>query len=369
MKRSFLLQASWVRMVGATFLPLAIFSIPATAVGRDYATVAGAPLQQAKISGTVTDESGTPLPGVGVKVKGQNTGVVTDATGKYSITVPVESSTLVFSYIGFTAQEVSVGGRTTVNVKLLATETSLNAVVVVGYGTQKRERVTTAIASVKSENFVKGAVQDAAQLVRGKVAGLNVITPDANPTSTAQINLRGITTITSGTSPLVLIDGVPGTLTTVAPEDIESVDVLKDGSAAAIYGTRGTNGVILITTRKVSGEMPATIDVNTYVTAQRITRKLDFMNAAQYRQLVAQGKPGAYDYGATTNWLDEITRTPISQVYNVSLRGGSKIPVISPTSIIVVWRDWCCGRTIKFFIPALKSIIACLMVNSASMPT
>ncbi len=196
--------------------------------------------------------------------------------------------------------------------------------VVVGYGTQKRERVTTAIASVKSENFVKGAVQDAAQLVRGKVAGLNVITPDANPTGTAQINLRGITTLASGTSPLVLIDGVPGTLTTVAPEDIESIDVLKDGSAAAIYGTRGTNGVILITTRKVNGETPATLEVNSYITTQKITRRLDFMSAGEYRELVAQGKPGAFDYGADTDWMDEITRTPISQVYNISLRGGSQ---------------------------------------------
>ncbi|UYQ91453.1 SusC/RagA family TonB-linked outer membrane protein [Chitinophaga horti] len=322
MKRSLLLPAGWVAMVGITVLPLALFSHPARAIGEYEPTTNY--FQEVKVSGTVTDESGTPLPGVGVRIKGGSTGVATDAAGHYSIAVPRESATLLFSYIGFTPQEVVVGNRSTINVKLLATETSLNAVVVVGYGTQKRERVTTAIASVISENFVKGAVQDAAQLVRGKVAGLNVITPDGNPTSTAQINLRGITTITSGTSPLVLIDGVPGTLTTVAPEDIESIDVLKDGSAAAIYGTRGTNGVILITTRKVAGEMPATIDVNSYVTAQRITRKLDFMNAAQYRELVAQGKPGAYDYGATTDWIDEITRTPISQVYNLSLRGGSK---------------------------------------------
>ncbi|HEU4551710.1 MAG TPA: TonB-dependent receptor [Chitinophaga sp.] len=280
--------------------------------------------QQVKVSGTVTDESGTPLPGVNVRVKGETGGTATDAAGRYSINVPDGSSTLVFSFIGYTPQEVAVGNSTTVNIRLLATETSLNAVVVVGYGTQKRERVTTAIASVKSENFVKGAVQDAAQLIRGKVAGLNVITPDANPTGTAQINLRGITTLKSGTSPLVLIDGVPGTLTTVAPEDIESIDVLKDGSAAAIYGTRGTNGVILITTKKVNGEMPPTVDVNSYVTVQQITKRLDFMNAAQYRELVAQGKPGAFDYGANTNWLDEITRTPVSHVHNISLRGGSQ---------------------------------------------
>jgi TonB-dependent starch-binding outer membrane protein SusC len=321
MKRSLLLRPVWVKFVGITFFQLAMISLPSLESTAASTTVF---FQQVKVTGTVTDESGTPLPGVGVRIKGSNAGAATDATGKYSINIPDGTVTLVFSYIGYTPQEMAVNNRTTLNVRLVAQETSLNAVVVVGYGTQKRERVTTAIASVRSENFVKGAVQDAAQLVRGKVAGLNVITPDANPTSTAQINLRGITTLTSGTSPLVLIDGVPGTLTTVAPEDIESIDVLKDGSAAAIYGTRGTNGVILITTRKVNGETPATIDVNSYVTTQKITKRLDFMNAAEYRQLVAQGKPGAFDYGADTDWLNEITRTPISQVYNISLRGGSQ---------------------------------------------
>lgn len=322
MKVRLSLQPGWVKIVGLTFFQLAIVSIPCLESSAKPLPVTV--YQQVKVSGTVTDESGTPLPGVAVRVKGENTGVVTDAAGKYSISIPDGSAILAFSYIGYTPQEIAAGNRTTVNVRMKATETSLNAVVVVGYGTQKRERVTTAIASVKSENFVKGAVQDAAQLVRGKVAGLNVITPDANPTGTAQINLRGITTLTSGTSPLVLIDGVPGSLTTVAPEDIESIDVLKDGSAAAIYGTRGTNGVILITTRKVNGETPATVDVNSYVTTQQITRRLNFMNAAEYRELVAQGKPGAFDYGANTDWMDEITRTPVSQVHNISLRGGSQ---------------------------------------------
>src|SRR5690606_22854863 len=319
------------KIVGTTLFQLAIVSTPClkSAAKPASATISGSMAarpyyQQVTVSGTVTDESGIPLPGVSVRVKGGSEGTATDAAGRYRINVPDGSSTLIFSYIGYMPQEVAAGNRTTVNVRMVATETSLNAVVVVGYGTQKRERVTTAIASVKSENFVKGAVQDAAQLVRGKVAGLNVITPDANPTGTAQINLRGITTLTSGTAPLVLIDGVPGTLTTVAPEDIESIDVLKDGSAAAIYGTRGTNGVILITTRKVHGELPATLEINSYVTAQQITRRLDFMDAAEYRELVDQGKPGAYDYGASTDWLDEITQTPVSHVHNINLRGGSQ---------------------------------------------
>lgn len=278
-----------------------------------------------RIAGKVTDESGVPLPGVNVLLKGTTTGTTTDAEGKYSLNVIDGNGTLVFSFIGYTTEEAVIGNRTVIDISLVADIKSLSEVVVVGYGTQKRQEITSAIASVKAENFVKGSVTDASQLIRGKVAGLSVITPDANPTSTAQISLRGVTTLKAGTGPLVLIDGVPGTLTTVAPEDIESIDVLKDGSAAAIYGTRGTNGVILITTKKVNEDIIPTIEINSYITTQRITKKLDFMNASEYRQLVAEGRPGATDYGFDTNWLEEVTQDPVSQVHNISLRGGSRI--------------------------------------------
>ena len=175
------MQTGWIRIVSVTImLPLAVLLSFLESAAKPAAP--GANYQQVKVSGTVTDESGTPLPGVGVRLKGENTGTATDENGKYAINLPDGTVTLVFSYIGYTPQEIAVGNRSTVNVRLEATETSLNAVVVVGYGTQKRETMTTAIASVKSENFVKGAVHDAAQLIRGKVAGLNVITPDANPT-------------------------------------------------------------------------------------------------------------------------------------------------------------------------------------------
>ncbi len=277
------------------------------------------------VAGKVTSlADGTALPGVNVLVRGSSIGTVTDVDGNYRIDVPNEDDTLIFSSVGYLTEEIPVNGRTTIDVAVAEDIQSLSEVVVVGYGTQKRERVTSAVETVDAKEFVKGSVNDAAQLLRGKVAGLNVITPDANPTSTSQINLRGISTLKAGTSPLILIDGVPGSLTTVAPEDIESISVLKDGSAAAIYGTRGTNGVILITTKEVDGETPPSIDVNTYFTTQRITNKLDFMSAAEYRQLVAQGKPGATDYGHETDWLDQVLRTPLSQVYNISLKGGSR---------------------------------------------
>ena len=277
------------------------------------------------ISGVVKEESGVTLPGVSIVLKGTQTGSLSDENGKYSLSIPNGTSTLIFSFVGFVSQEVEVSGnQSSLNITLKPDNKSLSEVVVVGYGTQRREQITSAIASVKSESFVKGAVQDAAQLIRGKVAGLSVITPDGNPTSTSQITLRGNATIKGNASPLVLIDGVPGSLTTVAPDDIESIDVLKDGSAAAIYGTRGTNGVILITTRKVNGEIPPTLDISTYFTTQRQTRQLDFMNAYQYRKLVSEKKPGALDYGANTDWLKHVTQTPLSQVYNISLKGGTR---------------------------------------------
>lgn len=279
------------------------------------------------ISGVVKGDGGELLPGVSVLIKGTTRGSTTGVDGKYSIAVsddPKAEITLVFSYVGYQNQEVIVGNRSVIDISLTPDLKSLEEVVVVGYGTQKREQITSAVASVKSEDFVKGPVQDAAQLIRGKVAGLSVITPSGDPTAVAQITLRGNATINASSDPLVLIDGVPGGLNTVAPEDIESIDVLKDGSAAAIYGTRGTNGVILITTRKVKGETPPTLEVNSYFTTQRLTRKLDFMDVNQYRALAAQGKPGAIDYGQSTDWLAQVTQKPLSQVHNVSLRGGSR---------------------------------------------
>ncbi|MDN3548689.1 SusC/RagA family TonB-linked outer membrane protein [Mucilaginibacter aquaedulcis] len=277
------------------------------------------------ITGKVTDAKNQPLPGVNIVLKGSTQGTVSASDGSYQLKLADNKGILVFSFIGFLTTEVALtADKTVINVQLRDEPRNLNEIVVVGYGTQRRGDITSAIASVKSESFVKGSVTDAAQLIRGKVAGLSVVTTDGNPTATSQINLRGITTLLSGTAPLVLIDGVPGTLTTVAPEDIESIDVLKDGSAAAIYGTRGTNGVILITTKKAKANTAPSIELNTYFSTQRITKKLDFMNADEYRQLVAEKKPGATDYGYNTNWLDQVTRTPFSQVYNISLKGATQ---------------------------------------------
>ena len=279
-------------------------------------------LQQLKITGTVTEKNGTPIPGVNVVVTGTTQGTVTDIAGKYSIEVPQGSKSLLFSFIGMEPQEIIIGALTQINVTMIELAIGLEEVVVIGYGVQRKGDVTSSISSVKSADFVKGAVKDAAQLIQGKVAGLSITTTSGNPTDESQIMLRGNTTLAAGTSPLVIIDGIPGSLSSVAPENIESMDVLKDGSSAAIYGTRGTNGVILITTKQFDGQMPATVEYNAYVSVQTIARQADFLDAADYKRLISEGY-GLTDYGSSTNWLKEVTRTPISQMHNLSLKGGN----------------------------------------------
>lgn len=275
------------------------------------------------ITGQVTDKDRNPIIGANIIIKGTTTGTVTDIDGKYSLEAS-QNAVLQISYIGYIAQTIPVNAQRKINIKLLEDSQSLEEVVVVGYGTQKKGEVASAISSIKSEDFLKTPSTDASQLIKGKVPGLSIITPDANPTSTSEISLRGMTTLMASASPLVLIDGIPGDLNSVSPDDIQQIDVLKDGSAAAIYGTRGTNGVILITTKNAQGEMPTEVNVNAYISTQQIVKKLPFMNAEQYRQRVKEGVAGAQDDGATTDWLDEVTRTPFTQIYNISLRGGSR---------------------------------------------
>ncbi|NDV60740.1 TonB-dependent receptor [Bacteroides sp. 519] len=279
------------------------------------------PQENIRIKGNVVDNSGDPLIGVSVVIKGTSTGSLTDMNGNFSIeTSPGDM--LAFSYIGYTTQERKVDKNATLHIILEDDVKLLDEVVVVGYGTLRKGELTSSVASVKRESFAQGSVQDAAQLIQGKVAGLGVILPNGDPTSTTQIMLRGAGTLLSSTSPLVIIDGVPGDLSTVAPEDIESVDVLKDGSAAAIYGTRGNNGVIFVTTKKTRGDRKG-VEIQSYITVQTIKKKLDMMNAAQYREAVAQNKPGAIDYGYDIDWLDEILRTPVTSVTNASFYGGN----------------------------------------------
>jgi len=276
------------------------------------------------IQGLIRDfQTHQPLAGVSVKAKGSSAGTSTDVDGKFSLELSGNEKTIIVSIVGYQSMELPLSGRTSFSIDLKAVASDLNEVVVVGYGTQRKGDVTSAIAGVRSENFVKGAVRDAAQLIQGKVAGLTVSTSSGDPTAGTQIQLRGITTLKASTEPLVLIDGIPGNLNSVAPEDIEAIDVLKDGSAAAIYGTRGTNGVILITTKKLHGESKATVEYNGYASVQTIAKRPDFLTAADYRKYIAQGV-GFHDYGTSTDWFKAVTRTPYSQTHNLSLQGGNR---------------------------------------------
>lgn len=276
-------------------------------------------LAQQKVTGKVKDSSGEPVIGASVVVKGNNTmGTITDFDGNFMLDVPAKSM-LVISYIGYVTQEVPTAGKNSLEIVLKEDTKTLDEVVVIGYGTQRKGDVTSSVASVKADNFVKGAVKDVGQLIQGKVAGLAITNPNGDPTGSTQIRLRGTNTIGgANTAPLVLIDGIPGELGTVAPEDVESVDVLKDGSAAAIYGTRGTNGVILITTKQAKGVDINQVEYNGYVSTSLIAKKLDMLNADEFRTLYPD-----QDHGADTDWIDEISRTPVSHVHNLSLMGGN----------------------------------------------
>ncbi|WP_236252917.1 carboxypeptidase-like regulatory domain-containing protein [Echinicola sp. 20G] len=205
-----------------------------------------------EVTGVVTDESGEPLPGVSILEKGTTNGTVTDLDGKFSINVASNESILVFSFIGMASQDVPVGSQSTLKIEMASDTESLEEFVVIGYGSQKKREITSSVANVGEEDFVQGGMRSPMELIQGKVAGLNINrTQGSNPNGSTDIQLRGLTSIVGTTSPLIVIDGIPGgSLDLLQQDDIESFDVLKDGSAAAIYGTRGNAGVILITTKK-----------------------------------------------------------------------------------------------------------------------
>ncbi|MFT3738793.1 MAG: SusC/RagA family TonB-linked outer membrane protein [Breznakibacter sp.] len=277
------------------------------------------------VSGKVTDASNEPLPGVTVLIKGTSIGTITDADGNYRLELTSDQVTLAFSFIGYKITEIPVNGQSIVNATLDDEVIGLNEVVAIGYGTQRKGDVTSSVATVKSSDFLAGSVKDAGQLIQGKVAGLTLNTTSGDPTSGTSIRLRGNTTLFgTSTNPLVLVDGIPSDLGTVAPEDIESIDVLKDGSAAAIYGTRGTNGVILITTKRASSNYQSHVEYSGYLSTQTIARKLDMLTAEDYRAQIEKGmRLPSDDLGASTDWLDEITQTPLNHVHNLTFRGGN----------------------------------------------
>ena len=278
-------------------------------------------LAEVIVTGKIRDSNDNEtLPGVNVVLKGTSIGTVTDVEGNYSITIPDdEGAVLIFSSVGYTSQEIAVGGRSIIDLMLIPDITALEEIVVIGYGTQQKKEVTSAIVSVQEDEFNKGNVNRAAELLQGKVAGLDIARPGGNPNQPYTVRLRGLNTIGANSEPLIVIDGiVGGEIDAVDPNDIKSIEVLKDASAAAIYGTRGSAGVLIITTKSgkgVSGK--PTLDYNGYVAFENISNTIDIASVDEFLEL------GGQDFGARTDWMEEVTRTGVSNVHNISISNST----------------------------------------------
>lgn len=261
---------------------------------------------QLKVTGVVSDEMGEPLIGASVIVKGTGNGVSTDFDGQYTLSDVPANAVISFSYIGYVSVDVKVDGRSVINVSLSENRQILDEVVVVGYGSLSRKELSSSIVQIDKEDFAKGGMNNAMEMLTGKVAGLNVsTTAAANPNGSSALQVRGATSLSASNSPLIVIDGVAGgDIRTLAPQDIESMTVLKDAASAAIYGTRGANGVILITTKRGSGDAgKAVVTYDSYISLAFKKDSPDVLTADEWRR----ARRGV-DYGYSTDWYDEITR-------------------------------------------------------------
>ena len=275
--------------------------------------------QTISVRGIVTEAlTGDPIIGANVLVKGTTNGTITGLDGDYQLSNVPSNGTLVFSYLGYDSQEIQINGRTSINVSLEESSIGLQEVVAVGYGSQRKKEITGSVAGLKENDLIKGVQSDPMGMLQGKVAGLNISKPNAgDPNGDYKFQLRGTSSLTGNTSPLIVVDGIPqADISAIPQDDIESIDVLKDGSAAAIYGTRGTNGVILVTTKRgLAGK--TSVQYNGYISLSSISRKPDVMNREEFLA------NGGNDRGSNTDWLDEITRSPISHSHNVAITGGT----------------------------------------------
>jgi len=280
-------------------------------------------MAQQKVSGTVLDATGEPLIGVSVLEAGTTNGVVTDFDGNFTLTVK-QGANLTFSYIGYLSQTLAAANG--MKVTLQEDNKVLNEVVVVGYGTMRRKDVTSSITTIKSEDLNRGVFTDPASMLQGKVAGL-VVTSTGDPNGAPAISLRGASSLRSGAmSPYYVIDGIPGVdISMVAPDDIESIDVLRDATATAIYGSKAANGVIIITTKSGNKSERTNVSYNGYVAFDMISKKLDMATADDIRSYVrANNINYGYDNGANTDWQDEVLRTAVSHNHNISINGGTE---------------------------------------------
>ncbi len=318
-----------------------VFSAEAAAV-----SLPGFPSRfEVQVSGVVNDETGSPLPGVTVVLKGTSLGVSTNSEGRFQLTVPDEQAngTLVFSFIGYTTQEVRIGSQSVINVTMRTDAQALDEVVVVGYGTQRKSDVTGSVGVVSSDVLLQAPVNNAIQGLQGRVAGVNVKLNSGSPTSSPRVVIRGIGTLNASSSPLYVVDGVVmEDIQFLNPNDIESIEVLKDASSTAIYGARGANGVILVSTRRGAKTDGVVIGYDGFLSIGRLRKKMDLLNADEWLQVVETGMANTPKYRPTVNpvftredprlfdangnplydtdWQDEATRTAISHNHQVSLQ-------------------------------------------------
>lgn len=289
--------------------------------------------QQVTITGIVTDINNEPLPGVSVIIRGTTRGTATDIDGKYSINVK-KGDVLEFSFIGMIKQSVKVDNQTTINIQLVPEAVDLNEIVVIGYGISKKSDLTGAVASIKPEDITNSKIGTVTSALQGLAAGVQVSTGSVKPGGDATVVIRGVGSLRAGSEPLYIVDGIPvqGGLQDLSPIDIESIEVLKDASSASIYGSRGSNGVILVTTKKGSpGKTRITLNASSGT--QRMLNKQELMNAQQYYELVSIAQP---DYkwtseelrllsrGESTDWQDAVTQNGNYQNYNLSIAGGTE---------------------------------------------
>jgi TonB-dependent starch-binding outer membrane protein SusC len=284
------------------------------------------------INGTIKDAiNGQPLAGATIGVKGTNRRTASNNNGAFTIEVPDNNSILVVSYVGYATQEITVGSNTTVEVLLQPNAGDLAQVVVVGYGTQNKKDVTGAVKSLKSDAFNKGIINSPQQLLQGKVAGVNVTSASGEPGAILGITIRGPGGVRTGSTPLFVIDGLPmdnsstgggDPLNFINPQDIESIDVLKDASATAIYGSRGANGVIIITTKKGKAGV-STLSVSSSVGFSKMARELPVFSADEFRAEVPKVGGILDDQRGSTDWQKEVTRTAVTQQHGLTLSGGA----------------------------------------------
>ena len=274
------------------------------------------------VTGTVTDEGGGALPGVSILVKGTQRGTTTDQSGSFRLEVPDGAATLVFSFVGYTSREVVVGNQTKIDVTLAPDLKSLDEVVVVGYGTVRKSDLTGAVSTVKAEQIAAYPAGGITQALQGRAPGVQIQANNGDPGASFKIRIRGGSSINASSDPIFVIDGfVGGTLP--PPEDIESIEILKDASATAIYGSRGANGVVMVTTKKGKAGK-TTVELNTSYSSQREINRLDLLNGEQYTAYLKELTPSYVSPGQNTDWQDEIFKPGSIQNHQLSFSGGNQ---------------------------------------------